>query len=340
MGYFVKKNLIGLISVALSFAILSVFVAASGGFRHLYRAVTGLNNLWFFAGVCCVFLYWALDGLVLHMFIRLLYRKQSFYKSVKASLIGLLYNALTPFAIGGQPMQLLELTRNGISVGDAGSFITVKTIIYQLCMTLYAVVSVIFSFRFFHRTIANLLWFATAGVVVNVLFILCVYAAATNKSVVIKFYGFMLRLVSGIKLFKNPGRYTEKIMHQIDMFHESSSIINRDKKTILLSLVVTTLQLTAFYCIPFCIYRSFNLSGSTYLYIICAVAIIAMITAFVPVPGGSGAAEGSFYLFFTIFFTKASIFPAMFIWRFITYYLCIIAGALISLTDIVRCRPD
>ncbi|MDR2903589.1 MAG: flippase-like domain-containing protein, partial [Clostridiales bacterium] len=55
-----------------------------------------------------------------------------------------------------------------------------------------------------------------------------------------------------------------------------------------------------------------------------------MITAFVPIPGAAGAAEGSFYLFFAIFFGESLLLSAVLIWRVITYYSCIAAGTCIS----------
>jgi uncharacterized membrane protein YbhN (UPF0104 family) len=53
-------------------------------------------------------------------------------------------------------------------------------------------------------------------------------------------------------------------------------------------------------------------------------------------PGSSGAVETGFYFFFGVFFTPGTIMPAVIIWRFLTYYLCIIAGGFVSLFGIKR----
>ena len=63
-----------------------------------------------------------------------------------------------------------------------------------------------------------------------------------------------------------------------------------------------------------------------------AAAYVTMISAFIPLPGGSGGAEGSFYMLFVLFFTSGTIAPAMLLWRFITYYSCIIAGSVVIST--------
>jgi uncharacterized membrane protein YbhN (UPF0104 family) len=47
--------------------------------------------------------------------------------------------------------------------------------------------------------------------------------------------------------------------------------------------------------------------------------------AFIPTPGNAGAAEGSFYLVFSML-TQGRIFWAMLVWRFFCYYIYIIWG--------------
>jgi uncharacterized membrane protein YbhN (UPF0104 family) len=46
-----------------------------------------------------------------------------------------------------------------------------------------------------------------------------------------------------------------------------------------------------------------------------------------PTPGASGAQEGAFYLFFRWIFPERSLFPALLVWRFFTYYFMLLVGA-------------
>ena len=58
-------------------------------------------------------------------------------------------------------------------------------------------------------------------------------------------------------------------------------------------------------------------------------AYVMLIGSFVPIPGGSGGLEYGFIAFFGNFVSGGKLTAAMLIWRFITYYLGIIAGAVI-----------
>jgi uncharacterized protein (TIRG00374 family) len=61
-----------------------------------------------------------------------------------------------------------------------------------------------------------------------------------------------------------------------------------------------------------------------------AQAFVTMVAAFVPLPGASGGAEGSFFLFYSMFFTQGTIFPAIILWRIITFYFNILFGCIFT----------
>ena len=73
--------------------------------------------------------------------------------------------------------------------------------------------------------------------------------------------------------------------------------------------------------IPYFIYRSFGFLEQPINVIMAAQAYVSMVSAFVPLPGASGGAEGSFVLFFRSFFSEGTIIPAMVVWRTMSYYL-------------------
>lgn len=53
--------------------------------------------------------------------------------------------------------------------------------------------------------------------------------------------------------------------------------------------------------------------------------------AYTPLPGASGAQEGVFALYFGLLFPDGIRFIALLLWRFFTFYITLILGALLSL---------
>ena len=68
-----------------------------------------------------------------------------------------------------------------------------------------------------------------------------------------------------------------------------------------------------------------NLTG---IETITASAYVYLIGAFVPIPGASGGIEYGFTQFYGIFIGLEKISAVLIVWRFITYYLGIIVGAI------------
>ena len=327
---FVRKNWFGLISLGISLAVLLVYLTAAGGIGILAASVAGMDRAWLAGMSSCTLAFWVTDGLILHLYIKMKYAEHSFARSMRAAMIGLLYNNLTPFATGGQPMQVYDLTRSGVGAGDAVSVVTVKTIIYQVCLTVYAVAVLAFTFRFFQARVPRfdlLLW---AGMAANAVFVAAICAVAINRAAAVKIARAVVRFLSALRIIKRREKAVASLERQITLFHESFTLIYQKKDRLFFGFLLTILQQTLYYCLPFCIYRSFGLSGAAFAMILGAQAILTLIMAFVPLPGGSGFAESGFYLFFTLFFTPGVIMPAVFIWRFLTYYSTIIVGGAVS----------
>ena len=80
--------------------------------------------------------------------------------------------------------------------------------------------------------------------------------------------------------------------------------------------------------VPYLIYRTFGFSDVGPDVMVAAQAYVSMVSAFVPLPGASGGAEGSFLLFFGPFFPTGTLLPATVLWRMLTYYMSLPMGAL------------
>jgi len=292
-----------------------------------------MDKIWLAGTLLCTLAFWLADGLVLHVYIRMKYKRHPYAQSLKTTMIGLLYNNLTPFGTGAQPIQVYDLTQDGVSAGDALSFVMVKSLLYQVCLTIYAVTVLMFTFSFFIERIPRfdlLLWF---GVGLNTFVVILVCAIAINKSATEKLAHTAVKMLAAVRIIKNQDRILASLDKHIYLFNESVTLIYQRIEMLILGFLLTVLQQTLFYCLPYCIYRSFNLHGDAFMLFLSAQAILSLIMTYVPIPGGSGVAESGFYLFFTLFFAQGVIMPAVFIWRFLTYYSTIIVGGAVSFYD-------
>ena len=71
--------------------------------------------------------------------------------------------------------------------------------------------------------------------------------------------------------------------------------------------------------------------GASYGQIITMAMLLYVSAAYTPLPGASGAQEGVFALYFANIFPSGIRLMALLLWRFFTYYISLIIGAIVTI---------
>ena len=324
-----KKNLFVIITLTLSVGVLFYCLFTTGGLETLGRLITRLKPQWVFMAVAAVVGCWTMEGFVLHMLCRHLYPEWSLGRSFSVGMTGLLYSAVTPFSTGGQPMQIYSMHKMGMDTGKAGSIIAVKTLTYQVVMVLYSLVVVVSKFHFFQTSVSNFSFVTIIGLFSNSVFIAIVFLFMLSENTTDRFVTTVIQFLHRIKLCRHPEERYQKIHSQLKMFHDASKLMGNSTKLYLPAMGITFIQITLNSLVPYFIYRSFGLHAAPVTTMVAAQVFVAMVSAFVPLPGASGGAEVSFSLFFGMFFQSATL-PALVLWRFLTYYSNILFGGIVA----------
>lgn len=323
----IKNNLFTIITLVLSAGILLYFLFTNYGVAALGSTIASLNPVWFLFALLGVVGCWLLEGFVLNLLCMHVCPEWSLGRSFSVGMIGLLYSALTPFSTGGQPMQIYSMRKMGMDTGKAGSAIAMKTLTYQVVMVAYSLVMVAMKLRFFQTNVSNFSFVTIIGLISNSVFIALVALFMISQKSTDKLVISSIWFLHKIKLCKHPEQRYEKIHNQLLIFHDATKLMGKSVKLYAVVIILTVFQITINSLIPYFIYRSFNLDSASITTMIAAQVFVAMVSAFVPLPGASGGAEVSFYGFFGMFFQSA-ILPAMLLWRIITYYANILFGAI------------
>lgn len=334
-----KKNLFGIISFFISIAILAYFIFITNGIQELKDSIKDINMFWIMVAVMCMIMYWLLESLTLFVITKRLNSKYTFKKAIDASTIGLYYSALTPFASGGQPLQLYTMVKSGVKGANAGAVLVIKSVVFQIMLTLYAIIFIIRYFSFFDSRIKYFAQASIIGILVNLIIIIVVLTIMLKKDFTKNIVRFFINLLSKMKIVKNSEELILKANIQIDSFSDSGRKYKYEKKTIILSFIITFFQFTFYYLITYFIILAFGINNHSFVIFLAAQSIVTMISSFTPLPGGSGAAEAIFYILFKEL-SLPSIGLILVIWRFITYYILIIFGGVASLFFIKKDKKD
>ena len=326
-----KLTIFNFIFIAIVFVGLFIYMVCVDGIDNIIQLLKNVNYFWVLAGLGCLIVQWLCEAFVLHLPIKRMYPNQHFSNSFKVNMIGQLFNNITPFSSGGQPMQAYAFSKSGKRVSDSLSAMAIKFVVTQTALVIFTLVVVIFEFQFFAGLMKDFLWVAIVGFAVNIVAILVVLLAGFKKRAITIITNPVIRFLGKIKILKHPDEVIEKLSHSIDNFREQFIIIRSEKKMILKMFLVAIIQSLAYYSITYMVYRAFGNVGIGFWQIIPVQAFLLLIMTFVPTPGSGLAAEGGFLLLFQSIFKNGTINMSILFWRIYTFYLPIIVGALFLL---------
>lgn len=323
-----KVIVFNFILILIIFVGLFIYMIKVDGMNNIKELLHQVDYKWVMAGIICLFIHWICEASNLHTPIKKMYPEQRFTNSFKVSMLGQLFNNITPFSTGGQPMQAYELTKTGKRVSDSLSAMAMKFIITQTALVVSTIIVVLFEFSFFANLMQNYVWIAIVGFVVNILAIILVILAGIKKKMITFFTTPIIKFLGRIHIFKHPESTIEKLDKSIDNFREQFLFMKSEKKMVAKMFTTAVIQSFAYYSITYMVYRAFGNSGITFWQIIPTQAFLLLIMTFVPTPGSGLGAEGGFYLLFNSIFQQGTINMSILFWRIYTFYLPIIVGAL------------
>ena len=121
----------------------------------------------------------------------------------------------------------------------------------------------------------------------------------------------------------------ERVKKAFNDFHDGFIELKKRKSLFVVGIILNVLSLWCLYIVPlFVLYSMGHFNDVTPTVAITASAYVYIIGAFVPIPGASGGIEYGFTQFFGVYVGLDIISAVLLLWRFITYYLGVILGAL------------
>ena len=313
---------------AVTLGLLAYFCISDNNLAILLNSMPKLNLFWLACACACVVLSWMMDSLVIRGLVSTSYDVDyGLKRAFRVTMVGQYFNSVTPYAVAGQPMQLLALTRQGVSSGIAISTLVRKYLVYQTSITVYSFLVILIKYQFFRGQIQGFMALAFIGFLSQAAIVVVLLLFTRSPAFTTKMIHGVVWLLTKCHVVKHPEEISEKVKGQLEFYIENNKAMLGNKRMRAKIYGYTLVQLTALFCVPFFIYKAFHNPGAPIFNMIAAQSFVTMISSYTPLPGAAGAAEGSFLVIFQIFFRQDIIRQAMLLWRLITYYSCIIVGA-------------
>lgn len=324
-----KKNLIFLILITL----IVIYIVFSYDFDKTIEVLKSSKLIYIILSIIVILIGDLLKGRSIYLLVCEYCSKFKFIDAFKLTLQTNFFNGITPFSLGGQPFQLYLLKKkNNIDYATGSNILFKDFYCYQIGFIFISIIFFIlnFIFKFF---VADLLMskLILIGFIINFVIALFLIYLPHSKGNYNGVLLFSINVLNKLKLVKEKQKVLDNMNAGINKF---KSQINDIKSNIMLILKCSLLNILKIFGMgvsSFLAFKSIGIDISIYISIILVVFVYNM-SSFIPVPGASGGVEYGFVSVFTSYlFSEAGILisVAMIIWRFLTYYMPLIAGGVL-----------
>ena len=97
-------------------------------------------------------------------------------------------------------------------------------------------------------------------------------------------------------------------------------------------------QMACYYCIPFCIYKSFGLNTYNIFQIFTMQAVVFTMVSSIPLPGSIGISETVFLGSFGVAFGNELLSGAMLLNRGISFYMFVLVSLIIVIINAIKMK--
>lgn len=323
-----KKKFINIILIII-FTLIVLYFSLKDNYDEIIELLLNSDIRWLFIGYLFVLSYTFLKSVVTNDIINK-FKKFDIKKTFDLQLMTFFFNAITPFSTGGQPFQVYTLKKNKLSLSDGTNVIVQESIIHQIALIVVGFLAIIINEIFdMYKFEGIILTFLILGFGLNILVIFLLFLISHSNKIDKLITKYIVKLLTFLRIIKNKD-ILNKLHNTIDNFNYNSKILLKDKKRFIKLILINCLALLCLYVVPLTILFSFNNYVSfDGMIAIVLVSFISIISSYVPLPGGIGGQEYLFVLMFGVYVNQPLLSSLMIMWRFITYYLPMIVGAVI-----------
>lgn len=301
------KNVIYLI-IVIGLTSLAFYLTIGNNVYAINDAIKGAN-IWYIVAILGVILASILlRSIAIFSLTRINYKDYFFHRSFAIDQIGTLYRMVTPAGLGSHIMETHTFVTQGVRRSSALSILAMYSIVYQVVLIIYGVVSIIIKKDMINE-IAYVsiydykisLWLLVGiGFGIEVLTIGFILLLSYWDGFFKLIRGPICKLLFKIHLIKDLERARTHLDGSKVNFRTNLKTLFTNAKTLIICVIVFFVYITISYSVPYITGLSLGNTSryANYWDSVLFSNIHQMVTSIIPVPGGSGLSEYFFYQLF------------------------------------------
>ena len=331
--------------ILLIITILLFYYILKDNFSESIRLLSSSNLLFVLLAFLMCLIAFLIDT---HIFKTLIRRHNKNYPTKKIYLLSIMtrfFNGITPFSLGGQPLQIYELTRNDVKLTDSILIITEMYIIHVFTITTLSITAFIMKF-IFQLHPHSFLWTLTLiGFSFNIIGLSLLTFAALRIKPFKKIGKAIITFLSKLHLVKDKEALIDKFYTKCVEYSKGYKDLLKNKKLIIKCVSLNIFNLSSMFLISYFTIKAIdNTINVNILYTYCLCILSYISATFVPIPGSSVGAEYTYVNYYKLIIPNNIVVTSLILWRFISYYFpMIIGGIVFNIVDnkrSIKCKED
>lgn len=330
-----KNQILGIGFMVVLMVAAIMYVLKDESLANVIKAIHSVRPVFIITGIAMMVCYVLCEGINIWITMKALDKKTTLRDCLEFGFVGFYFSSITPSASGGQPAQVYFMKRKGISITSSSLGLMILLFAHQLVIVVYGVIALFVKpdFAIAHKTGFHLL--LAYGIISNAVILIGILLLIFYPKIVFAIINLLGKLLYKIKIVKNREKLKEKIEGSIEEYRIGAEYMRKNPKVIFHVTLVTIVQITIMFLIPYVIYAGFGLKKFTPMDLILTQAILNIAVSSLPLPGAVGASESVFVDMFRNFFGNLVV-PGMLLTRIANFYVVLIISGLVSLHAYIK----
>ncbi|HHX36897.1 MAG TPA: flippase-like domain-containing protein, partial [Clostridiaceae bacterium] len=329
---FSKKYILSLVAMIIILIVTYKILPSDYTWSEIKQIILSTKPGYIIAGYGMMFIYQLCITLSIQLLLNLFTGQRTpFEMSCKSAYIGHYFHSITPFASGGQPMQMYYLNKRGVKVSNSSIIFMLMSIFYTVVLIGVAAFMLVWKYDLITRSLKYIRYFMILGFLMNALLVAGMVLLIVKPSIIRGLAKGISRFLLRFRFIKNPYRYLRKVSSFTSSYTETSMSLRERPGVFIKLFVLHFIQIISIFSIPYLVTRSLGGLPNMYSDTLALQAILYISANSIPTPGAVGITETGFVTMFQSILPSEQVMPAMLLTRLINLYGFLIISITVSI---------
>ena len=325
-----KKTVATLAFMVVLFLLTIAAVFRGQNFGDIVSALKTADIHYIIPAVICVLIFLLIQGIAIRICLGAVRQKTNLFHCILYSFTGYFYCSITPFQMGGPPMQAYYMYKEKIPVPVSSIILLIIAWMYKLVLIIVGAGLLIFGYKYTLGALWPIMPIYGIGMTFTVAFSAFLALLIFHPNLARRFLKKLVELLEKAHLMRYKEDRMRSIDEAMDKYKESAAVFKDHKVVMFIVLLLSIVQRFVLFTATYFIYKALGLSGTGWFQIVLFQAVVPLCVDLLPIPGGIGLSEFIFLQIFVGIFTGDTLVPALVLSRGITYYVQLLICAVVA----------